>query len=330
MFKTLTTTLTCTLALLFSAQVFAMCGTTTTWNLYAGQTALVGSIEVTNDMDNMYVTYSIDTVTQPLANFGTLHLWIGSDLQTLPRSGGGAPIPGQFPFHATTNGAQTYTFVIPFSELLIQDASAACGLPLYVVTHAEVNDVLGENGELSSETAFGGDTEGDGNRWWFYGVYTVQCDCGEPPIASCETAFGKGGYVWTTMRRSNPERLPSLELTHNRWGWVVNMTEPGTETNPLYAGAGLNNVSNGTQVGDVTITWDGSTVTVTYNLYSGNIIRESHIYAGDQSPTTIAPGQYGSTAYFGETGTSSHSESFEVMDSDGDGIWVVAHSVACF
>lgn len=321
------------LVMLFTSNAFAMCGTSTTWDLFAGQTALVGSVEVTNDMDNLYVTYSIDTVNQPHASFGTLHLWVGSDLLNLPRSGqnnSGAPIQGHFPFNVDTGGVTSYTYTIAFSELSIINATAACGLPLYVVAHAEVNGVMDDAGNLSGETAYAGDHEGDGNRWWFYGIYTVQCECGEPQITSCETAYGKGNYVWTTMRRSNPESLPSLELTHNRWGWAVNMSEPGTVVNPLYAGAGLNRTNKATLVGDVSINWDGSEVTVSYNLYGANMIREAHIYVGDMSPDTIAPGQYGSTAYFGEDGTTSYSETFTVSDTDGDGIWVVAHSVACY
>jgi hypothetical protein len=97
---------------------------------------------------------------------------------------------------------------MPFSDLNIVDANAACGSQLYVVTHAEVN-IADDAGSITPETAFGGNVPGDGPRWWFSGQYTICCDFGEPPVPICSTAFGKGGYVWTTDKRSNPDKVIS-------------------------------------------------------------------------------------------------------------------------
>jgi hypothetical protein len=58
------------------------CGTTT-WNLTAGQTIDVGSVTVSNDAENLYVTYKLD---YPGAYFGTLHLWAGNDIATCRRT----------------------------------------------------------------------------------------------------------------------------------------------------------------------------------------------------------------------------------------------------
>jgi hypothetical protein len=251
------------------------CGTTT-WNLIAGQTIDVGSVTVSNDATNLYVTYKLD---YPGAYFGTLHLWAGSDLTNVPSNPQGTPIPGQFPYHYTPPNQTTteYTFSIPLASLGIQDVTTVCGLRLFVVTHAEVNNVNGNN-----ETAFGGDKPGTGPRWWFYGEYFICCDFGPPPIGECKTAFGKGGWVFTTDAKSNPENLPSLRLIRNRWGWAINLSAPGTTTYDIWAGAGLNDIANGTKVGTLTVEWDGSFAKVTYTLSSGFVMKEVHIYAGSR------------------------------------------------
>lgn len=306
------------------------CGTTT-WNLTAGQTIDVGSVTVANDLNNVYVTYTLD---YPGATLGNLHVWVGNSLLNMPATqngpNAGTPIPGQFCsadggacFDAT--GLTTYTFTIPFADLNIVDATQACGTSLYVVAHAEV-DLDGVPGG-DHETAFGGPTPGGGPRWWFYGQYIVCCDFGPPPVPFCETAFGKGGWVWTTDRKSNPENLPSLQLTKNRWGWAINLLAPGTTVYDIWAGAGLNKTANGTKAGTLTVAWDGANVTVTYQLFAGFTLEEVHVYAGDASPTTIAPGQYG---FVDEPVGGTYSVTLPLADSNGTGgVWLVAHAAVC-
>jgi hypothetical protein len=307
---------------LVGASIETACGTTT-WNLTAGQTINVGSITVSNDTENLYVKYKLDYAG---ATFGTVHLWAGSDLANLPKTqtgpNAGVPIPGQFPFQYNVNGGTEYTFAIPFTSLSIADVKA-CPLTLYVVAHAEVNI----NG--NSETAFGGDQPGTGPRWWFYANYNVCCTIVPPPVVgTCNTAFAKGGYVFTTDKKSNPENLPSLNLSKNRWGWAINLTaydQPITYN--IYAGAGLNNTSKGVKVGTLTVNWDGAFATITYDL-DDYVMKELHIYASDFKPTTVAPGQYGYTKYF-DPPVDGHTATFNVADTNSDGIWIIAHALSC-
>jgi len=140
----------------------------TVWDLTAGQTNVVGTVTVTNDPTNVYVTYKL---TDPTAKFGTLHLWVGTHLADVPATtsgqNAGTPIPGQFGNQIDANNATEYTFTIPFT--------IECNASVYVVAHAEVN-YFDENGLITGEdTAFGGDTAGTGNRWWFYGQHTLTC-----------------------------------------------------------------------------------------------------------------------------------------------------------
>jgi hypothetical protein len=292
-----------------------VCGSET-YTLWAGQTINAGTLTVSNDQTNLYVTYTTSGV------FSTLHLWVGTDMALLPKNSQGTPIPGQFPYVYDASGLTTYTYTIPLSGISFFNT---CGDKVYVVAHAEVS-INGGN-----ETAFGGNIEGTGtNRWYFYAGYSTVCCETPPPPPSNEklgTAFAKGGYVFTTDRKSNPENLPSLRLTNNRWGWAINVSSAGTTTYPLWVGAGLNYTSKGRLVGSVTVDYTGTQVTVTYNLSSGFSIEEGHVYAGDFKPTTLAPGQYGNTFYFNPFATT-YSSTIDVSDSNGDGVWLIVHAVA--
>jgi hypothetical protein len=224
-----------------------------------------------------------------------------------------------------------YEFVIPIADVFTL-TNSFCEKQLYIYAHAAVEPVPG-SGVQEGETAWSFGTPFSGPRWGWYSTYTICCAKTPPPAEfRSETAFGKftkanGGFVFTTGKNSNPEKYPSLNLTQNRWGWAGNLAQ-GSYVADLFAGAGLNNVSNATLVGKLYVTVTGTTVTVNYVLSGGNTMSEVHIYVGDSAPKTIAPGQYGHTAYFDPKATS-YSYSFDVSDLNGDGkFWVIAHAVA--
>jgi len=330
------------------------CGTTI-WDLRAGQTIDVGSITVENDADNIYVTYTLDyqnpdcmidtdndgipDALDPAidAEFGTLHIWIGNDLTLIDGGGTSRPSPGQMAqqdggaqYDAT--GLTEYTFVIPWDQVSLVGVEDVCNadLELYVVTHAEVDLKDCDGNTTDEETAYGGPVDPNTpGAWWYYGLYTVCCDFGPPQPPFCETAFAKGGYVWTTMKKSNPENLPSLELTRNRWGWAIELTETGESSYDIWAGAGLNDTNKGVLVGTLTVNWDGAKASVTYNMSTGYCLEEAHLYAGDDSPTTIAPGQYGNIVEF-DPNAASYTFNVALSNDTGDGnVWLVAHAVVC-
>lgn len=315
------------------------CGTPKTVDFWAGQHIDAGNVAIYNDSQYLYVT--VETTWGFQNTSENLKMWVGTDLNLLPTSGGGAPINGQFPYKATVaNGEVSYTFQILLSDIATYDANV-CGVQeIFVVLHG---DVLADDGSgsVSGQTAYAGELPGTGNRWWYYTNYTPACCVSTPPPATghLETAFVKfaksgafgTGYVFTTNKKSNPENYASLKLTQNRWGWAGNVTADGSYTFDIYAGAGLNKISNGTLVGSATITKSGTSVSVSYNMASGYSMQEIHIYAGDFAPTTIAPGQYGYIQYFGDNAAdyvTSHSASFDVADTNGDGVWIIAHAVS--
>jgi len=300
------------------------CGTPKIVDLFAGQTTDAGSVTVYNDDINIYITvyssYGYQDGTEQIK------LWIGADSSLIPKNNAGVPVNGQFPHKiTTTQSVNVYTFSIPLANLSLV---TSCGNSVFLVIHA---DVLASNDggvTITPETAYGGDIVGNtGNRWWYLTNYTIQCCGGTSNFGKKETAFAKGGWVWTTDVKSNPEKLPSLRLTKNRWGWAINLPlVNGTTNYDIYAGAGLNDIKKGVKAGSLNISINGSNVTVTYNMLNGFKMSEAHIYANDFKPTTIAPGQFGHTMYFNSL-ASTATATFNLFDTNNDGIWIIAHSV---
>ncbi|MFM7903541.1 MAG: hypothetical protein ACKPAD_16345, partial [Bacteroidota bacterium] len=101
-------------------------------------------------------------------------------------------------------------------------------------------------------------------------------------------------------------------------------------TMPLYAGAGQCNLTNGTNVGTVTVNYSGSSVTVTYSLTGTYTLDEAHVYVGNSllpGPAcdwTVAPGQYPVVAE-NLSGSTYSTTSNNVSGN----VYVVAHAVVC-
>lgn len=133
--------------------------------------------------------------------------------------------------------------------------------------------------------------------------------CGTGDAEEIGTAFA---YV------AGASTFTSVDPSIKRWGWTLNFGAPGTATYDVYVGAGQNDLSKGTNVGTVTITYSGTTVTATYNLLPNYVVMSEHLYAGatalpttlqgKKTVTTVAPGQY-------------------TVNVSGGNIWVIAHAV---
>lgn len=296
-----------------------------TFKIYAGQTIDVGNLIVYNDSQNLYVKYDITNANYQI---NQLHLWVGTDPTLVPKNNSGIPIPGQFPYKVENLAVTSYTFTIPLADVIV-DMSTYCDKLLYIYAHAALKGLNG----AGDETAWSDGTPFSTTRWGWYSTYKVCCSVTPPPVEYVnQTAFAKfakadGGYVFTTNKKSNPENYPSLNLTQNRWGWAGNLAM-GTYVVPVYAGAGLNNISNGTLVGNLNVNVMPGLVRVAYNFTAPYLFSELHIYVSDLMPTTLAPGQYGFTQYF-DPKVGSFSNDFMVTDLNGDGkIWIIAHAVA--
>lgn len=291
-----------------------------TVTLWGGKTINEGNVIIWNDGTNLYVQYS---VTNPGVVINDIHVWAGTDILNLPQNNSGIPVPGQFPYKFEMVNATDYLVSIPLADIILS-TTEYCDQKVYVFTHAALSD---------GETAWGGNIFINATRWYYYYEYTICCGTVPPPPSyESETAFAKfskadGGYVFVKNAKSNPEKYPTLNLTQNRWGWAANLSA-GTYTAPVYAGAGLNIISNGTHVGNLTAVVTSSQVSLSYTLFSGFTMSEVHLYVSDAKPTTLAPGQYGHTVYF-DPKVSTYSYTFNLSDLNGDGkFWIIAHAVA--
>lgn len=134
--------------------------------------------------------------------------------------------------------------------------------------------------------------------------YTIECE----PEGKCETAFARdidGANCF-------------IDNGFSRWGWSIEMSEPGAMTYDIYAGAGQCEISKGEMVGTVTITYgDDGVVSFDYAIKDGYTVSETHEYAGNAMfPTkngapTVAPGQY------------------SIQDNLSGPIYVIWHAVVC-
>lgn len=153
------------------------CGEVAEFTLWAGQHINAGSLLVYNDIDYLFVTFE----TSGDWYIGKTHLHIADDLSGIPSNNRGIPVPGQFAYNTTHDPAvtsYTYTFLLSDLGYTVDDT-------FVVAAHAEVMKYDIEGNVVQGETAWGGDVEGPGPRWWFYGYYAVQA-CSDNPSSGIE------------------------------------------------------------------------------------------------------------------------------------------------
>ncbi len=349
----------------------------TVCDITAGQNIFAGTITVSNTSTHLTITIALTDGVVFAAGTEQVKIWTGTDFLLMPHNTPGNPKIGKFPIKSSKD---PYPDVYVYDDtgssysitISLQDAGIisplGCGSILHVVAHLDV--VVGTEGE----TAFGGCEEGletpdsgPAKRWGFYLDHVICCEdpVVDPPVlGGCETAFAKGNWVWVKdSNKANPEKLPTLYLLKNRWGWAINLKEGGSHVYPIFAGAGLNRTSGRTPVGTLTVNWFDSNaddlpdmVTITYQLASGYRLAETHVYASHLPPPTTAPGQYGNNHnYF----LACDNETFDqygplaLVDNVGSetpaldvcktgagtvtngvpgtcsGVWIIAHAVVC-
>ncbi|MBA7566766.1 hypothetical protein ES708_08462 [subsurface metagenome] len=155
---------------------------------------------------------------------------------------------------------------------------------------------------------------------------TIDFDC---IPTKCETAYAYyaedgGTYAHCFLNWYQGEIF-------NKWGWTNGPLVPGDYTFDIYAGAAQCDLSKGENIGTLTVNYDGSTATVTYDITGSDFtMTETHLYVGsDPWPKkngvyTVIPGQYplSNTLNYATT------DSYTVTGLTGE-IYVVAHAVVC-
>ncbi len=171
------------------------CGLPTVVTLWAGQTIDVGTITVTNDDVNLYVTYQTN---------GDWYL-TEAHLYVLDYEPVGRLAPGKAPYKWEGGPVTSFTFTVPLDNY-------ECGAVLWLQAHAVVVKIV--DGEVvQEETAYGGDVVKPRKGSWYANImYVVEC-CEDEP--SCwefvdETAWAAGPrYVrqgnWATYTPYVPD-----------------------------------------------------------------------------------------------------------------------------
>ena len=306
--------------------------------LYAGKDILAGTVsyeDIDTDGDRMDDALRVTYKTIDGWQIMEAHLFVGASLQEMPVTRSGNPQVGQFPYKSgTLPGVEVYQFTIPFAKLGFKCPNPNAGV-YNVAAHAS----LRKSADKGFQTESGW---GDGQRlvkcgnWAMFNLIMISCELADFDVpATTETAFAFDGDPTGCFQNygnflDNPQR----------WGWTNGAYEPGTYTFKLYAGAGLCDVSKGTLVGQVSMTYDGATAKVTYTLSGKNpktglpyTLREVHLYVGNEEfpkitngnqagDFTIAPGKFPNKA----SGLTSSSYTFTVNKLSGK-VYMIAHAV---
>lgn len=212
--------------------VIQSCGQVTTVDFMAGQHINVGSVVVSNDAQNLFVTY---TSTDGWKIKQT-HLYVGA-CELMPVNGGGNPQVGKFPYSTSHDPmVTTFVYTIPLTSL----PSCIC-----VAAHAEVVKVNASGVIIDSQTAWGkGDSFSKGS-WAMRFEYCKQtCVL----TSQCYQAF----FAWADGNQySSGTADPATFVTYNGLGQNVYLYAPDA----LIAGnVSISPVKNG-----------NVTITITFN-----------------------------------------------------------------
>ncbi len=283
------------------------------FDLLAGQFTDAGDVCLEVNGDDLTVTYT----TQDGWMLDETQLWVGSDLADMPQNRKGNPKIGNFPYKAEgLFPATSYSYTLSLSALGV----TSCGSQLYVAAHAVVG--VDNGGGLQTETGWSaGDRFVSRGSWATYSTYTVPCDDpnGGGGTGGCETAYAVGDRT-----------LISLGITNSRWGWEITGVTPGSYNYPIYAGAGQNDLSKGTHVGTLVVSYTcppfgGCLMSVTYDMFGGFELNATHLYVGSDHLQSIAPGSYGNIH---ENLNGATQDNF-VLNLSGGAYNIVAHGVVC-
>ena len=155
------------------------CGTPQVQNLIAGQTIIAGSISISNDDKNVYVTYTATGGWE----IQKTQLYPGK-CGLIPKNSGGNPVLGLFPNQTTHSAHQTaFTYTVSLTDL----DSCYC-----VAAHANLVKVDGSGNIIQSETGWGQGNPFGGNTWAMIINY-----CTKKCITSC--VINTGDYRTQTQ-----------------------------------------------------------------------------------------------------------------------------------
>ncbi|RYP65763.1 hypothetical protein DL771_008128 [Monosporascus sp. 5C6A] len=138
-------------------------------------------------------------------------------------------------------------------------------------------------------------------NWFSYTTVTFECShvcaksCHCPPTGKWCNMGTAYGYAKGKAITFNPTLVDDGASGCKKWGWYYKISSGDLLaglTGDLLVGAGGNDVSKSTDVGDFSAKLSGTTLTVKYDLTSGYDLGEVHVYASSSPPTKCAPGSW--------------------------------------
>lgn len=138
------------------------------YDLYIDQTILAGFVRVANDLDNLYITYTLNDTY--LAEPREMHFWLGI---TAPSKRGN---PRQYLFHSDNSDyVNTYSFTLALPDVQQYMNSGT----FYFMTYVSVVTPLGGGRYSKAADGFSVNIVKSKSKgaWYGYNSYTLQ-DCG--------------------------------------------------------------------------------------------------------------------------------------------------------
>lgn len=251
--------------------------------LTAGQHIEAGEVCTEVQGTNLAVTYNMLNEWELIE----AHLWAGLDLTQMPANRRGNPKIGNFPYvTGDITGATSYTFTVPLETAF--GSEEPCDVTGLLAGHAAVRKDNGDGSGYQTETGWiEGEQIIERGSWAMFSSVEFTCpvDVAPPPpdeeICSNETAYAWGDQTFIDLR-----------ITRSRWGWQITVEEGEEVTTPIYAGAGRNDITKGTEVGQLAVSYVNGEVTVTYLMSGDFFMKELHLYVGEDDLPRLAPGSY--------------------------------------
>jgi hypothetical protein len=149
--------------------------------------------------------------------------------------------------------------------------------------------------------------------------YKCTCVPGE-----CNTAYARS--------RCYSHCFSEWGFNSNNWGWTNGPLGIGCYRFPIYAGAAQCDISKGKHVGYLNVYYDGSKAVVTYNMFYGHKMTETHLYIGPTPiPPNNKPGVPGQYPYHDDDATLVTDTMVRyVIPLDGGDIYIIAHANVCW
>jgi len=244
----------------------------TSLDLIAGQNIFTGNVIVSNDNENLYVTYK----SADGWKIKETHLYAGT-FANIPVNNHNVPVPGQFPIKESFDPAvEMVTYEIPLKDL------PECP---YILAHAVVMKVGMEEtawgkGELSFEEAF------DVSRWgWVIQFCSEECDGKELVIGLKSYVVDpktyvaeKNNHLWWVVTRGEGSLDNCLSLGFN----TFNTGQTGSSVYDLIKWGNLD-VKSGTMTVFTTVENEIKYLNVVIDLDDENLsFSRSYLYVGSE------------------------------------------------